>query len=135
MKNNNYLGSGETRLESIISYLLIAGVVISMMLEIAGLVLFAIEFHNLQVSQAAAAFINGNNFFIFLATQVTNFNSGELSLRLMTIGILVLILTPYIRAITSVIYFAWEKNTKYVFITLFVLVVLTASLMWRFAKL
>jgi len=46
----------------------------------------------------------------------------------MTAGIMVLILTPYIRVIASVIYFGWEKNFKYVLITLFVLVVVTLSL-------
>jgi uncharacterized membrane protein len=47
----------------------------------------------------------------------------------MVLGIAALILTPYIRAITSVIYFASRKNLKYCLITFFVLAVLTMSLM------
>jgi uncharacterized membrane protein len=127
MKNHD-LGSGESRLESIISYLLIIGVVASMVLEITGMIFFYADFHSLQVSHDPTVYIHGNNFFIFMANQVSGLNTGSLPLRLMTLGIVVLILTPYIRAITSVIYFAWVKNTKYVFITLFVLTVLTASL-------
>jgi uncharacterized membrane protein len=130
-----YLGSGETRLESIISYLLITGVIISLLLEITGIVLFYATFHTMQISHDPTVYINGNNFFVFLADQISGTHAGTLPLRLMTLGIIVLILTPYIRAIASVIYFAWVKNVKYVFITLFVLTLLTASLIWRFAKL
>jgi uncharacterized membrane protein len=50
------------------------------------------------------------------------------SLLFMTLGLVALILTPYIRVITSVIYFTWKKNSKYVLVTLFVLITLTASL-------
>jgi len=132
---NKLLGSGESRLESIISYLLITGVIISLVLEVTGVVLFYTTFHTLQISHDPAVYINGNNFFLFLADQISGMNTGALPLRLMTLGIVVLILTPYLRAITSVIYFAWEKNIKFVFITLFVLALLTASLTWRFAKL
>ncbi len=45
-----------------------------------------------------------------------------------TLGIVVLILTPYIRVIASVIYFGIRKDYKYVIITLFVLTALTISL-------
>jgi len=132
---NHYLGSGETKLESIISYLLITGVIISLALEVTGITLFYTTFHTMQISHDPSVYVNGNNFFIFLANQVSGMNTGSLPLRLMTLGIIVLILTPYIRAIASVIYFAWVKNIKYVFITLFVLALLTASLIWRFARL
>jgi len=132
---NHYLGSGETKLESIISYLLITGVIISLALEVTGIVLFYTTFHTMQISRDPSVYVNGNNFFIFLANQVSGMNTGSLPLRLMTLGIIVLILTPYIRAIASVIYFAWVKNIKYVFITLFVLALLTASLIWRFVQL
>jgi uncharacterized membrane protein len=38
-----------------------------------------------------------------------------------------LILTPYLRVIMSVFYFIWEKNIQYIGITLFVLIILTIS--------
>jgi uncharacterized membrane protein len=44
------------------------------------------------------------------------------------VGVVILILTPYVRVLMSVLYFAWEKNTKYILITLFVLLLLTISL-------
>ncbi len=46
----------------------------------------------------------------------------------MTAGVIVLMLTPYLRVVLSAAYFAWEKDAKYVLITLFVLIVLTLSL-------
>jgi uncharacterized membrane protein len=54
--------------------------------------------------------------------------NGVTAVAFITVGIIVLILTPYIRAVTSLVYFVWEKNRYYVLITLFVLVVLTLSL-------
>ena len=122
------LGCGESKLETIISYLLILGVVVSVLLEVVGIVLFYGAYSNLQVSQDKTVFITGDNFFVFISDKVQNLFVSENALLFMTLGIVILILTPYVRAITSFVYFAWEKNRNYVLITLFVLGVLTASL-------
>ncbi len=122
------LGSGENKLEAIIGYLLIGGVALSVVLEVIGIVLFYGAYGNTQIYQDPAFFISGENFFAFLVQQTQNLFASENALAFMTLGVIVLLLTPYIRAITSVIYFGWEKNRKYVAITLFVLIVLTVSL-------
>jgi uncharacterized membrane protein len=122
------LGSGDSGLETGISYLLIIGVIASLLLEIAGLILMYSDYHSLAISQDPAFFIHGTNFFAFLIDQFRGNNYPDLGLRLMTLGIIVLILTPFIRLVASVFYFGWEKNLKYVLITLFVLVVITVSL-------
>ncbi len=119
---------GESKLETIISYLLIIGVATSVTFEAIGIALYFGAYGNLQVSDAPNVFITGENFFAFIAATVQNLFVSENALLFMTVGIIVLILTPFIRAITSCIYFAWEKNSKYVVITLFVLAVLTISL-------
>jgi uncharacterized membrane protein len=49
----------------------------------------------------------------------------------MTLGITILILTPYVRVILSVLFFAWRKNIKYMLITIVVLMVLTTSLLFH----
>jgi len=67
-------------------------------------------------------------FFAFVVEKVQNLFVSENALAFMTMGIIVLVLTPYIRAITSAVYFGWERNWKYLAITLFVLFVLTLSL-------
>ena len=122
------LGSGETKLETIISYLLIVGVVVSVILEAIGLTLYYGTYGNVEVSQNQAFFISGKNFFAFIIYQTQYLLGSQNALLFMTLGLIILILTPYIRTITSVIYFAWEKHYKYVLITMFVLLVLTVSL-------
>lgn len=118
----------ETKLESIVSILLIVGVVTSVLLISAGLVLYYNTYGNLLVSESSSVHITGENFFAFIIQTAQNLAAVDNALLFITLGIIVLILTPYIRAITSVIYFGWEKNWKYVLITLFVLIVLTVSL-------
>ncbi|MEM0381846.1 MAG: DUF1634 domain-containing protein [Nitrososphaerota archaeon] len=49
--------------------------------------------------------------------------------RLMAVGLVLLMLTPYARVIASFIYFAIKRDLKYSLITAFVLVVLTVSLL------
>ncbi len=123
------LGCGESKLETAVSYILIIGVVISVLLEIIGISLFYGAYGNVQVSQSKTMFINGQNFFSFIIDQIQHLFGPQTAVMFMTLGLVILILTPYIRAITSVVYFALEKNRIYVLITLFVLIVLTISLM------
>lgn len=127
MKNTE-LGSGESNLETIISYLLIIGVIASVLLIGIGMILYYGEYGNVQISQDKSVFIVGQNFFVFTVGVFQHLFVSQNALVFITIGLIVLILTPYIRAITSAVYFAWEKHYKYVLITLFVLFVLTASL-------
>lgn len=121
-------GSGESRLETVISYLLMAGVSISLLLEITGITLLYHAYGHLTISQASNIFIQGHDFFSFIWDQFQGKHTGGSAIIFMTAGIIVLILTPYIRVIASVIYFGWEKNLKYVLITIFVLLVVTLSL-------
>ena len=122
------LGSGESKLETVVSYILIIGVIISILFEVIGISLFYKTYGNVQISQNKTFFISGMNFFAFIINQFQHLFGSQSAIMFMTIGLIILILTPYIRAISSVVYFAWEKNRGYVLITLFVLIVLTASL-------
>jgi len=123
------LGSAESKLETIISYLLIVGVVLSLMLETAGIVIFYRSRGNLDILLAdKALFLQGQNFFIFLGELLKGAHMSNNGILLMTLGIVTLVLTPFIRVIASALYFAWRKDIKYVLITAFVLVVLTISL-------
>lgn len=122
------LGSGETKLETVISYLLISGVVASVVFEAIGIVLYYGTYGNTQVSQAKDVFISGQNFFAFIVYQTQHLFGTQNALLFMTLGLIILMLTPYIRAITSVVIFVWERHYNYVLITAFVLIVLTLSL-------
>ncbi len=129
--NRSRLGSGESALETTISYLLIVGVITSLLLEIMGIIVFYNSYRQLGVSQDPSLFIRGHDFFSFILNQFRGGHTESRAVRLMTSGIVILMLTPYLRVIVSVVYFAWEKNAKYVAITLFVLIVLTISLAWH----
>jgi uncharacterized membrane protein len=124
----NRPGSGESKLETTVSYLLMAGVIISLLLEIVGVILLYQSFGSLAISRDTDMFIRGNNFFVFMFEEFQGRHPQGIAIQFMTVGIIALILTPYIRLIVSVIYFGWEKNIKYVLITIFVLVVVTLSL-------
>lgn len=119
------------RLEKWISYVLIAGVMFSLLLEVAGMVLYFHTSGSAAVSRQAPVFVHGRNFFVFLATAFPEIARGPAGLRLMLAGCALLILTPYVRAVMSVLYFASVRDFKYLFITLFVLFVLTLSLLYH----
>jgi uncharacterized membrane protein len=125
--NAPQLGSGESKLETAISWLLIIGVIISLVLEIAGIAIYYHTYHQVSISQDQSMFIKSDNFFTFVYDQFRH-AQGSAPARLMTAGIIVLILVPYIRVAVSAFYFAREKNAKYVVITMFVLIVLTIVL-------
>ncbi len=128
MTDGKELGSGEAKLETYVSRMLIVCVAISVVLESIGLAMYFGAYGNTQVSQSPNVYISGHDFFSFIATTVQNLFVSQNAVLFMTLGLIFLILTPYIRAVTSVVYFAWTKNAKYVAITAFVLIVLTISL-------
>ena len=47
---------------------------------------------------------------------------------LLTVGLLALILTPFLRVAGSIVVFAWERDWRYTLITLVVLAVMIGSL-------
>jgi uncharacterized membrane protein len=127
--NLKELGSGESKLETTISYQLIIGVILSLALETAGIVIFYKSSGNLDILlQDKATFIHGRNFFSFLYQSFGDEPRKDTGILLMTLGVATLILTPFVRVIASALYFSWRRNIKYVFITAFVLIALTVSL-------
>jgi uncharacterized membrane protein len=124
----NRIGSGESKLETVISYLLIIGVISSLILELVGIFLLYNSSSDISISRDSSFFIHGVNFFVFVFNQFRISTTETLPIRLMTIGIMVLMLTPFLRVIVSAVYFALRKNIKYTLITLFVLAILTISL-------
>lgn len=128
MKLNN-IGSGETRLETIISYILITGVVISLLLEVAGIILYYETYGSFSfILQGKTVFIQGRNFFSFLCGIPSIPGILNHSIFFMTLGIMILILIPYVLAITSFVYFLWKRRFRYVLITAIVVAVISISL-------
>jgi uncharacterized membrane protein len=121
--------NGNSKLETIISLILIAGVIASLLLTVVGL-FFYHSFGGFRIIlDNPAVFIHGQNFFSFIWDTIGGGNGRSASLFWITLGVVILILTPYVRVIASFLFFAFTKDIKYVFITLFVLVALTVSLL------
>ena len=118
----------DSKLETYISVVLITGVIISLLLELAGLTFYYLQLGSLSISDNSAVFLRGNDFFSFIYHALAETSDNDIAIKLMTSGLIVLILTPFVRVLASVIFFGWVKNLKYVWITLFVLAVITVSL-------
>ena len=123
--------NAESKFERVIGYILISGVTISLLLEVIGITLYYYSYGQFRILEDRTLFIHGSNFFNFLAELIQGEHIHQKAILLMTLGIAILMVTPYVRVILSVIHFALEKNFKYVLITLFVLVLLTISLAVR----
>jgi uncharacterized membrane protein len=127
MKKNQSTNN-ELKFEKIISYLLLGGIIISILLEVIGVALLYHSSGNLNISHEPGVYIKGHDFFSFIYQQFQNIRTIKPAILFMTMGIVVLILTPYMRVIASFLFFSWQRNYKYILITLFVLVVVTLSL-------
>jgi len=74
--------------------------------------------------------LSGENIFMVMRPLFKALLSGENpSCTFMALGILLLMVTQYVRVIASVLYFSMIRDLKYVVITLFVLTIITLSLL------
>ena len=116
-------------MEIMVGYILQAGVLLSVVLLVIGL-----GWHWLSTGQLGWDYsISGMNLFDFVFSELQSIFSATLRPRLfLNLGIAVLMLTPYVRVLASMLYFAVaERNWKYTIFTAFVFSVLTYSLFLR----
>ncbi len=122
--------SSEEKLELAISYILIGGVLVSIAIEAFGIASYYSMNANLDIVFQPSFAMTGRDFFSYTGILIQRLFAGAWAPTMMlALGIVLLMLTPYLRVLASVIYFGLSKNPKYLFITFFVLVVLTASLL------
>ncbi len=117
------------RFDSLIGSLLRAGVVGSVLLVGLGTL-----WHLLNTGEPEPGYsLAPADLFQFLLENFRDWASGVLRPRLLVnSGLALLLLTPYLRVLASVVYFAAvERNPKYAGFTAFVLAVLTYSLFLR----
>jgi uncharacterized membrane protein len=116
-------------IEGLVGYILLGGVLCSVALLVIGLLWHWLTTGHLHLTYT----ITGMNFFQFVLTDLGQVASGHLGPRLcVNLGLAVLLLTPYMRIVASMLYFAVvEHNGKYTVFTGFVLSVLTYSLFFR----
>jgi len=116
-------------IEVLIGYVLLVGVLISAALLTIGLIWHWARWGNLRFEHS----IIGMNFFEFILSTLRQVSSHATRPRfILNMGIGVLMLTPFVRVLASVFYFALkERNWKYTLFTGFVFCVLTYSLFLR----
>ncbi len=124
---------GETKqefdMDAVVGYILLIGVLLSLVLVIAALIWRWMNTHTLSFNYR----ITGMNLFALVVHEIRLAARGAFRPRvLMSLGIAMLMLTPYIRVLASMVYFmAWLKNWKYSVFTAIVLLTLTYSLFLR----
>ena len=124
--------SGEEKLDRVISYILIVGVIASVLIETAGIISYYFTQGNLSITFQPDNSLKGVDFFNYTGQTIQSLLLGGWTpLHIMGLGIVLLMITPYVRVVASVFYFSVAKNLKYLAITVFVLVVLTASLIFH----
>ncbi|HIE22925.1 MAG TPA: DUF1634 domain-containing protein [Candidatus Korarchaeota archaeon] len=116
-------------LESIIGYVLLICVITALLLEVAGLILFLSSSRSMRVSLDQNLSIREDNYFTYTARTIASSIRRPSYYTLMSLGLAILMFTPYFRAILSVAYFLMIRNYKYTLITSFVLIVITVSLL------
>jgi uncharacterized membrane protein len=116
-------------MDEVVGYVLLTGVLLSLVLVAAGLAWKWFATGSLALDYQ----ISGMNLFEFVVDEIRTALHGPVRPRLLVnFGIVVLMLTPFLRVLASVVYFAaFLKNWKYTIFTTFVLVVLTYSLFLR----
>lgn len=118
----------EEKLEEVISWILMGGVVLSGILEAWGIFLYRQTTGSLALAYTPAWKLSGNSFFAYLLRLARDLGSGKDHVSMMALGIAVLMMTPYLRVVAAAIYYALRRDGRYLAITLFVLGVLTWSL-------
>jgi uncharacterized membrane protein len=116
-------------METAVGYILLGGVLLSVVLITSGLAWHWVTTGQLQFEYP----VDGMDLARFIINDLQLLVVGPIHPRyLINLGIAVLILTPYVRILISVLYFAFvERNWKYVFFTAAVFGVLTYSLFGR----
>ncbi len=116
-------------MEGLVGYILLIGVLLSMVLIAIGVVYYWLTTGRLGIVYS----ISGMNLFGFVLAEIRQMIAGAFRPRLfVNLGIVVLMLTPYIRVFASMLYFAFvEHNLKYTLFTAFVFSVLSYSLFLR----
>ena len=113
-------------MEVLVGYILLGGVLLSMALVLAGLAWRWLATGHVSFDYSIA----GMNLFEFMLTDIRQAAAHAVRPRLLVnLGIAALMLTPYVRVLASMLYFAFvERNGKYTLFTGFVFSVLTYSL-------
>jgi uncharacterized membrane protein len=113
-------------MDVVVGYVLLGGVVLSTVLITAGFAWHWMRTGHLDMEYT----ISGMNLVEFIITSIRQAIDVQFRPRLLvSLGIAALMLTPFLRVLVSMLFFAFvEHNWKYSIFTCFVFIVLTYSL-------
>ena len=126
MKNKLETPHRRFDMESVVGFILLAGVIGSVCLILCGYIWRFMRIGEMRMEYQIAA----TNLFQFLKTDIRELFHGSLRPRLLVnSGIALLMATPYARVLVSIFYFAFfQRNWKYTLFTTVVFSILTYSL-------
>ncbi len=124
------MSEGSTSLQLGISWILRIGVILSVLFNAAGLLLDYAQTGSASLNLAPGSPWNAKegNFFEFAYSTTRSLFGGLTPVALASLGIVILMLTPYIRVMAAALYYGVERDWKYVAITSFVFAVITFGL-------
>jgi uncharacterized membrane protein len=103
---------------------------VSLALESGGIILNYLKTGDtsIMISPSSQWLVSREPFFGFASSTFRSALAGLTPVDLTALGVMVLLLTPYARIVAAVVYYAVERDWKYVSITLFVFAVVTCGL-------
>jgi uncharacterized membrane protein len=124
------VSEGPTSLQLGISWILRIGVILSVLFNAAGLLLDYAQTGSasLNLVPGSSWNVKEGNFFDFAYSTTRSLFGGLTPVALASLGIVILMFTPYIRVIAAALYYGVERDWKYVAITSFVFAVITFGL-------
>jgi len=123
------MNDSEARLDVAMSGILLVGVVTSLIIVLIGIFLYHVQYNSFSFNYTPEWQLTGSDFFGYSASLFSSISSGVRPTEMMALGIVILMLTSYARVAVSVVYYGLRKNPRYLLITAFVMVILTASLL------
>ena len=114
--------------ESSVGYVLIGGLILSMVVEIVGISAYYAQSGGFSYQFTSQWQMTGSDFFSYFFSLLGSVGSVPNPIGIMALGVVLLMLTSYVRVFATLIHFGFVKNLKYAMISLFIFVVLTISL-------
>lgn len=108
-------------LEYLLGVILVIGVVSGLVILATGLAMY-IYTHGLGIDLRESIEYSS------ISSWIGGLGCLDIVTRILSIGLVIVILTPYVRAIASLIWFIYHRDWKFVLLTVFVSIVLTLSI-------
>jgi uncharacterized membrane protein len=127
------LSQSTAALQTGISWILRIGVVLSVIFAGSGIILDYVRTGSSTLCLSGPSCdvwrITGGKFFDFAFATAGNLLGGVSAVGLVSLGVVILMITPYFRIGAAVVYYVVERDWKYVGITSTVFVLITVALL------